>query len=65
MNWDNLYYFYNKSGNSPVKIDILMCAKANIIRSGITDNSFRGILEGPVDLFSREFIILSITSLDI
>ena len=35
-----------------------------IIRSGITDNSFMGIPEGPVDLFSTEFIILSISSLD-
>ena len=56
----------NNSGNSPVKIDILLMRdKGNIIRSGITDNSFRGILEGSVDLFSSEFIISIISSLDI
>ena len=59
------FTIFNKSGNSPVKIDILiMWAEGNIIRSGIADNSSRGILEGHVDLFSSEFIISSISSLD-
>ena len=35
-----------------------------MIKSGITDNILRGILDGPVDLFSKEFMISSISSLD-
>ena len=42
----------------------MMKAKGIIIRSGITDNIFNRILEGPVDLFSSDFIISRISSLD-
>ena len=51
--------------NCPVSNDILiMYARGMIIKSGINGNSFRGILVGPVDLFSRELIMSSISSLD-
>ena len=43
----------------------MIYAKGMIIKSGINDNNFRGILDGPGDLFSNEFIISSISSLDI
>ena len=41
-------------GNTPVKNDILIIyASGTIIKSGIKVNNLNGILEGPVDLFSR------------
>ena len=53
-----------KSGYTPVRNDILMIwAKGIIIKSGITDNIFRGILDGPVDLFSKELMMSNISSL--
>ena len=42
----------------------MIYAKGNIIKSGITDSSLRGILYGPVELFSKEFIMSRISSLD-
>ena len=36
-----------------------------LIKSGINDNNFKGILDGPVDIFSSETIISRISSLDI
>ena len=35
-----------------------------MIKSGIRCNNFRGMLDGPVDLFAKEFIISNISSLD-
>ena len=41
-----------------------MYARGMIIKSGINDNNFIGMLDGPVDLFSCELIMPSIFSLD-
>ena len=41
--------------------DILITyAKGMIIRSGIKESNLRGILHGPVYLFSNEFIFIAI-----
>ena len=39
---------------------LIMYARGMIIKSGINDNKFRGILDGPVDLFSSELIMSNI-----
>ena len=57
---------FNRSGYTPDCRDILIIdARGVIIRSGINDNNFNGMLEGPVDLFSNEYIMSRISSLDI
>ena len=40
----------------------MMRANGKIIKSGIADSIFRGMLDGPEDLFSRECMISSISS---
>ena len=56
---------FNKSGYTQDCKDILIInARGMIIKSGINDNNFKRILDGPVDLFSVEFIISRISSLD-
>ena len=57
---------FNKSGYTLDCKDILIInVRRTIIKSGINDNNFKGILDGPVDLFPSEFIISRISSLDI
>ena len=41
----------------------MIWAKGIIIKSGITDNIFRGMLDGPVDLFSKEMMMPKISLL--
>ena len=60
MNWNNF-----NTGNITLKNDILIIwAKCKIITLGITDSIFRGMLEVPEDLFSKECMKSSISSID-
>ena len=45
-------------------LTLIMYARGMIIKSSIKDNSFRGILVGPLYLFSSELIMSSISILD-
>ena len=54
------------SGNFPeLKERFMISHKGIIIKSGIIFNNFKGMLCGPVDLFSRLEIISKTSSLDI
>ena len=57
---------FSNLGYTPVLMDkLIIKARGMMIKSGIRDSSLTGILEGPVDLFSKELITSRISSLEI